>query len=34
MNVQEWLEVIRAEYLRDFIPAGGAAVKFVVPGGA
>lgn len=27
----DWLSVIRREYLEDFIPAGGAAVKFVVP---
>ena len=28
---QSWLEIIRSEYLRDFISSGGAAVKFVVP---
>jgi hypothetical protein len=31
MDPIEWLDVIRAEYLEDFIPAGGAAIKFVVP---
>lgn len=30
MPVSEWLSVLRKEYLRDFIPSGGAAVKFVV----
>jgi len=29
--VDEWLLVLRQEYLRDFIKRGGAAVKFVVP---
>jgi hypothetical protein len=28
---QDWLEIIRREYLQDFIRCGGAAVKFVVP---
>lgn len=27
----EWLSVLRKEYLQDFIKSGGAAVKFVVP---
>ena len=31
MPASEWLAVLRKEYLRDFIPHGGAAVKFVVP---
>src|SRR5436190_1242502 len=31
MDPNDWLEVIRREYLDDFIPAGGAAIKFVVP---
>lgn len=31
MLPQDWLEIIRKEYLRDFIRSGGAAVKFVVP---
>ncbi len=33
MNIkpQDWLEIIRKEYLQDFIRRGGAAVKFVVP---
>lgn len=26
-----WLDLIEREYLADFVPAGGAAVKFVVP---
>lgn len=31
MNLDEWLDkVLREEYLRDFIPGGGAAVKFAV----
>ena len=29
---QEWLSVVRKEYLHDFIRNGGAAVKFVIPG--
>ena len=33
MNASDWLEVVRREYLEDFVPAGGAAVKFVVPAG-
>ena len=32
MDPQDWLEVIRSEYLEDFVRQGGAAVKFVVPG--
>jgi len=31
VKTEEWLEVIRAEYLRTFVRDGGAAVKFVVP---
>jgi hypothetical protein len=31
VKANEWLEVIRAEYLRTFVRDGGAAVKFVVP---
>ncbi len=31
MPTDEWLSVLRKEYLQDFIPSGGAAVKFVVP---
>jgi hypothetical protein len=31
MPADEWLSVLRKEYLQDFIPSGGAAVKFVVP---
>jgi hypothetical protein len=27
---REWLDVIEREYLRDFIPSGGAAIKFAV----
>ena len=34
MDPNEWLEVIRREYLDDFVPAGGAAIKFVVPADA
>ncbi len=33
MPLGEWIDVIRDEYLRDFVPKGGAAVKFVVPRG-
>jgi hypothetical protein len=31
MDAQEWLDVVRGEYLDDFVRDGGAAVKFVVP---
>jgi len=31
MTPQEWLDIIRKEYLQDFIRRGGATVKFVVP---
>lgn len=31
MNLEKWLEIIRKEYLQDFIRGGGATVKFVVP---
>jgi hypothetical protein len=31
MRPEDWLEVIKKEYLRDFVKQGGAAVKFVVP---
>jgi hypothetical protein len=31
MNAGEWLEIVRKEYLADFIHKGGAAVKFIVP---
>lgn len=31
MRSQDWLEIVRKEYLQDFIRRGGAAVKFVVP---
>ncbi|MGH2353117.1 MAG: BREX system ATP-binding domain-containing protein [Chloroflexota bacterium] len=34
LETQEWLEVVRREYLEDFIRGGGAAVKFVVPADA
>lgn len=30
MNAHEWLDIIRDEYVRDFIADGGAAVKFAV----
>jgi hypothetical protein len=33
MAIQEWLAVLRREYLQDFIRNGGGAVKFVVPWG-
>ena len=33
MAIQEWLAVLRREYLQDFIKNGGGAVKFVVPWG-
>ena len=33
MLLDDWLQVVRREYLDDFIRAGGAAVKFVVPNG-
>lgn len=31
MGPEEWLAVVRGEYLHDFVRAGGAAVKFAVP---
>lgn len=31
MNPENWLEIVRKEYLQDFIRGGGAAVKFIVP---
>lgn len=31
MKMQEWLQVIENEYLREFIQRGGAGVKFLVP---
>ncbi len=31
MRPQEWLDIVRREYLQDFIRRSGAAVKFVVP---
>lgn len=31
MPAYDWLEVLRKEYLQDFIKSGGAAVKFAVP---
>lgn len=31
LSAADWLSVVRREYLEDFVPAGGAAVKFVVP---
>jgi len=33
LGVAEWLEVVERDYLRDFIPEGGAAVKVAVVGG-
>ena len=30
MNPDDWLEVTRREYLEDFIPQGGASIKFAV----
>ncbi len=32
MSPQDWLDVVRREYLEEFVRDGGAAVKFVVPG--
>jgi hypothetical protein len=34
MDPNDWLEIIRREYLEDFIPAGGAAIKCIVPADA
>ena len=31
LSAGDWLTVVRREYLADFVPAGGSAVKFVVP---
>ncbi len=33
LSPREWLEVVRRDYLEDFIREGGAAVKFVVADG-
>lgn len=33
MRPEDWLRVLRAEYLEDFVLRGGAAVKFAVPAG-
>ena len=33
MNPDEWLDVVRREYMQEFIRAGGAAVKVAVPFG-
>jgi len=33
ISFQEWLDIIRREYLQDFIRLGGAAVKFLIPFG-
>ena len=30
LPLSEWLSVIEREYLTDFVPAGGAAVKFAI----
>src|SRR3954452_7755814 len=32
VSLDAWLAVLDREYLRDFLPAGGAGVKFVVAG--
>jgi len=31
LSAADWLSVVRREYLADYVPAGGSAVKFVVP---
>ena len=31
LKLDDWLDVVRREYLSDYVPNGGAAVKFVVP---
>jgi hypothetical protein len=33
VSFQEWLDIVRREYLQDFIRLGGAAVKFLIPPG-
>ena len=33
MRPDDWLRVVRTEYLGDFVLRGGAAVKFAVPAG-
>ena len=33
MRPEDWVRVIRGEYLEDFVLRGGAAVKLVVPAG-
>ncbi len=32
LRVTDWLDVMEADYLRSFLPSGGAAVKLAVPG--
>jgi hypothetical protein len=32
LHIEEWLDVVEADYLRSFLPAGGAAVKVAVAG--
>src|SRR5262245_55225315 len=34
VTAQEWLDLMKREYLRRFIPGGGSAIKFVVGDGA
>lgn len=31
ISFQEWLDIVREEYLKEFISRGGAAVKFLIP---
>jgi len=31
INFDDWLSVLREEYLQDFIKSGGASVKFIIP---
>ena len=31
ISFQEWLDIVREEYLQEFIRLGGAAVKFLIP---
>ena len=33
LPIQEWLDVIRGEYLQGFVKDGGASIKFAVPTG-
>ena len=33
LPLQEWLQIIKDEYLDGFVNEGGSSIKFAVPGG-